>query len=78
MRSRWTACRSFDYDRLFWGERQIRSVTNMTRNDARDFLTLAADIGIRSKVHTFALAQANDALEQLKHDRIDGAAVLVP
>jgi len=68
----------FDYDRLLWGERQIRSVTNMTRDDARDFLRLAAEIGIRPKVTTFSLEQANEALASIKADAIDGAAVIVP
>lgn len=68
----------FDYDTLLWGERQIRSVTNMTRADARDFLALAAKIGLRPKVSTFSLDQANEALLAVKNDAIDGAAVLVP
>jgi len=68
----------FDYDRLLWGERQIRSVANMTRADARDFLELAAEIGLRPRVTVFSLAQANDALLAVKNDAIDGAAVLVP
>ncbi len=68
----------FDYDRLLWGERQIRSVANMTRADARDFLQLAAEIGLRPKVTTFTLDQANEALAAIKHDAIDGAAVVVP
>jgi len=68
----------FDYDRLLWGERQIRSVTNMTRADARDFLTLAAQIGLRPKVTVFPLNQANEALLAVKNDSIDGAAVVVP
>ena len=68
----------FDYDRLLWGERQIRSVTNMTRADARDFLTLAARIGLRPKVTVFPLEQANEALLAVKNDAIDGAAVIVP
>jgi propanol-preferring alcohol dehydrogenase len=68
----------FDYDRLLWGERQIRSVANMTRADARDFLTLAAEIHLRPKVTTFPLDQANEALAAVKRDAIDGAAVIVP
>jgi len=68
----------FDYDRLLWGERQIRSVTNMTRADARDFLQLAAQIGLRPKVTVFPLDQANEALLAVKSDSIDGAAVIVP
>jgi alcohol dehydrogenase, propanol-preferring len=68
----------FDYDRLLWGERQIRSVANMTRSDARDFLQLAAEIGLRPKVTAFNLDQANEALAAVKSDAIDGAAVIVP
>lgn len=68
----------FDYDRLLWGERQIRSVANMTRADARDFLALAADIGIRPRVTTFPLEQANEALAAVKSDAVDGAAVIIP
>ena len=68
----------FDYDKLLWGERQLRSVTNMTRGDARDFLALAAEIGLRPKVTVFKLEQANEALIAVKDDAIDGAAVIVP
>lgn len=68
----------FDYDRLLWGERQLRSVANMTRADARDFLTLAAEIGLRPKVTVFSLDQANEALIAVKNDAINGAAVIVP
>jgi alcohol dehydrogenase, propanol-preferring len=67
----------FDYDRLLWGERQLRSVANMTRSDARDFLQTAAEIGLRPKVTTFPLEQANKALAAVKSDSIDGAAVIV-
>jgi alcohol dehydrogenase, propanol-preferring len=68
----------FDYDRLLWGERQIRSVANMTRADARDFLQLASRIGLRPKVTAFPLDQANEALEAVKQDAVDGAAVILP
>jgi propanol-preferring alcohol dehydrogenase len=68
----------FDYDRLLWGERQIRSVTNMTRADARDFLQVAAEINLHPKVTVFSLDQANEALLAVKNDSIDGAAVVVP
>ena len=68
----------FDYDRLLWGERQIRSVANMTRADAKDFLELAGKIGIRPRVTTFPLEQANQALASVKNDSIDGAAVIIP
>lgn len=68
----------FDYDRLLWGERQLRSVANMTRADARDFLALSAEIGLRPKVTVFPLDQANQALLAVKNDAVDGAAVIVP
>ncbi len=67
----------FDYDRLLWGERQLRSVTNMTRTDARDFLKIASEIGLQPKVTPFPLDQANEALLAVKEDSIDGAAVIV-
>jgi alcohol dehydrogenase, propanol-preferring len=67
---------AFDYDKLLWGERQIRSVANMTRQDARDFLEIAAQIGLRPKSTIFPLA--NEALAAVKNDSIDGAAVIVP
>jgi propanol-preferring alcohol dehydrogenase len=68
----------FDYDRLLWGERQLRSVANMTRTDARDFLKIAAEIDLRPKVTAFSLEQANEALLAIKNDAIDGAAAIVP
>lgn len=68
----------FDYDTLLWGERQLRSVANMTRADARDFLALAAEIGLQPKITAFSLDQANEALLAVKNDAVDGAAVIVP
>jgi propanol-preferring alcohol dehydrogenase len=68
----------FDYDRLLWGERQIRSVTNMTRADARDFLEIAAKIGLQPKVTPFPLDRAQDALTAIRNDSVNGAAVIVP
>jgi propanol-preferring alcohol dehydrogenase len=68
----------FDYDNLLWGERQIRSVANMTRADARDFLEIAAAIRMQPKVTAFSLDSANEALAAIKNDSIDGAAVIVP
>jgi propanol-preferring alcohol dehydrogenase len=50
----------------------------MTRANARDFLALAAEIGLRPKVTTFSLDQANEALIAVKNDAIDGAAVILP
>jgi alcohol dehydrogenase, propanol-preferring len=69
---------TFDYDKLLWGERQIRSVANMTRQDAREFLEIASQIGLRPKSTIFPLANANEALAAIKSDSIDGAAVIVP
>jgi propanol-preferring alcohol dehydrogenase len=66
----------FDYDRLLWGERQIRSVANMTRADARDFLQIASEINLHPMVTAFPLEHANEALSALKSDSIDGAAVI--
>jgi alcohol dehydrogenase, propanol-preferring len=68
----------FDYDTLLWGERQLRSVANMTREDAREFVKLAREIGIRPKTTVFPLAEVNRALEAVYRETIDGAAVVVP
>jgi propanol-preferring alcohol dehydrogenase len=68
----------FDYDHLLWGERQIRSVTNMTRADARDFLKIASQINLKPNVTVFSLDQANEVLAAIKSDSISGAAVIVP
>jgi len=66
---------SFDYD-LLYQERVIRSVANNTRQDGEDFLRVAAEIPIRTRVQVFPLAEANRALNTLKNDAISGAAVL--
>jgi propanol-preferring alcohol dehydrogenase len=66
----------FDYDRLLWGERQIRSVANMTRADARDFLQLADEIRLRPRVTVFPLEAANEALRTIRNDGLNGAAVI--
>jgi alcohol dehydrogenase, propanol-preferring len=66
---------SFDYD-LLYQERVIRSVANNTRQDGRDFLRIAAEIPIRTHVQIFPLRDANRALNALKNDAIEGAAVL--
>jgi propanol-preferring alcohol dehydrogenase len=65
----------FDYD-LLWGERQIRSVTNVTRADVADLIDLAATIPIRTDVERFALADVNLAIERLAAGEISGAAVI--
>jgi propanol-preferring alcohol dehydrogenase len=67
---------SFPYE-LLWKERTLRSVANLTRQDARDFLALAPTVPVRSHVQTYALADANRALDDLRHGRVRGAAVLV-
>lgn len=69
---------AFDYDTLLWGERQIRSVANMTRDDARDYLELAAEIGIKPEVQTFPLDQANEALQAVKNETANGPCVILP
>ncbi len=68
---------SFPY-RLLWGERVVRSVANLTRDDARAFLAVAARVPIRTRVQTYPLLDANRALSDLRAGRIEGAAVLVP
>jgi alcohol dehydrogenase, propanol-preferring len=69
---------AFDYDKLLWGERQIRSVANMMRQDARDFLRIAAELNIRPQVTVFPLREANKALMAVKEETAEGSAVIVP
>ncbi len=69
---------AFDYDKLLWGERQIRSVANMTRQDARDYLQLAAEISIKPQVNIFPLDQANEALQAVKNETANGPCVILP
>jgi propanol-preferring alcohol dehydrogenase len=69
---------AFDYDKLLWGERQIRSVANMTRADARDYLHLAAKIGLKPEVQVFPLDQANAALQAVKNETANGPCVILP
>ncbi len=64
-----------DYD-LLYHERILRSIANSTRQDAREFLELAAAVPVRTEVETFPLEDANRALQALKHSRIEGAGVL--
>lgn len=66
---------SFDYN-LLYQERMIRSVANNTRKDGEDFLRVAAEIPIRSQTTLYPLREANRALNDLKSDRVNGAAVL--
>ena len=67
---------SFPYE-LLWGERQVRSVANLTRADGDEFLALAPTVPVRTEIETFPLADANEALDRLRAGRIRGAAVLV-
>jgi alcohol dehydrogenase, propanol-preferring len=68
---------SFPYE-ILWEERQIVSVANLTRADAREFLALAPKVGIKTEVTRYPLANANQALSDLREGRLQGAAVLVP
>jgi propanol-preferring alcohol dehydrogenase len=68
---------AFPYD-LLWGERRLVSVANLTRQDARDYLPLAAEAGVRPSVVTYPLEQANRALADLRDGAFVGAAVLIP
>jgi alcohol dehydrogenase, propanol-preferring len=65
-----------DYNRYLYHERWLGSVTNYTRQDANEFLKLAAEIPIEPKIQTFGLEEANRALNLLKNGSINGAAVL--
>ena len=67
---------AFPY-RILWEEREIISVANLTRHDGIEFLTLARTAGIKTDTHPYPLARANEALEDLRAGRFDGAAVLV-
>jgi propanol-preferring alcohol dehydrogenase len=68
---------SFPYD-ILWEERVLRSVANLTRADAREFLALAPNIPVRTSVSPMPLHAANDALKRLRQGELTGAAVLVP
>jgi propanol-preferring alcohol dehydrogenase len=67
----------FPYN-ILWGERVLRSVANLTRQDAIDFLALAPKIPIKTRVEKLALEDANLALEALRAGNLTGAAVLIP
>jgi propanol-preferring alcohol dehydrogenase len=68
---------SFPYA-ILWGERVVRSVANLTRADAVEFLALAPKVPVRTEIVTFPLAEANEALGRLRSGRLRGAAVLIP
>ena len=66
---------SFPYD-ILWGERQVRSVANLTRGDGEAFLRVAPQVPVRSEVTVYPLERANDALDDLRSGQLTGAAVL--
>ena len=68
---------SFSYG-ILWGERVIRSVANLTRQDGEEFLALAPKVPVRTRPFPYPLQQANDALNDLRAGRLQGAAVLLP
>jgi len=68
---------SFSYD-ILWGERVVRSVANLTRRDGEEFLELAPKVPVRTRPLPYPLEQANQALDDLRAGRLQGAAVLVP
>jgi propanol-preferring alcohol dehydrogenase len=68
---------SFSYE-LLWQERVVRSVANLTRQDARDFLALVTKARVKTSVSEYPLPDANRALADVREGRIEGAAVLVP
>ncbi|MGE3318493.1 MAG: zinc-dependent alcohol dehydrogenase family protein [Candidatus Berkiella sp.] len=67
---------SFPYE-ILWGERQICSVANLTRRDGEEFLNIAPNVPIKTEVTTYPLEKANEALEDLRLGRFNGAAVIV-
>ena len=67
---------SFPYE-LLWGERTLRSVANLTRRDGEELLALAPQVPVRTRVTEYPLERANDALEDLRHGRLEGSAVLI-
>ena len=68
---------SFPYS-ILWGERTIRSVANLTRKDATEFLELAPRVPVHARTISYPLEQANEALADLREGRLSGAAVLIP
>lgn len=68
---------SFPY-RILWEERSIRSVANLTRRDAEEFLALAPKVPVVTHVQRYELSRANEALDALRHGNLRGAAVLIP
>ncbi len=67
---------SFPYQ-ILWGERTLCSVANLTRNDGEEFLQLAPRIPVKTEIHTYPLTEVNVALDDLRHGRFTGAAVII-
>ena len=67
---------SFSYE-ILWHERTVRSVANLTRTDGEEFLLLAQSVPVRTEIETYPLADANRALDDIRHGRVRGSAVLV-
>jgi propanol-preferring alcohol dehydrogenase len=61
-----------------YGERQLRSVANLTRRDGRELLAIAPKVPIRTTVNEYPLERAEDALDDLRAGRFEGTAVIVP
>jgi alcohol dehydrogenase, propanol-preferring len=70
-----SAIPSFPYE-LLWEERVLRSVANLTRRDGDEFLALAPQVPVHTSVQSFALEEANEALQRLRQGQIEGAGVL--
>jgi alcohol dehydrogenase, propanol-preferring len=66
---------SFPYE-ILWGERTLRSVANLTRLDGEEFMTLAPEVPVSTQVQKYPLGEADSALDDLRHGRVRGAAVL--
>ena len=68
---------AFPYD-ILWGERSLQSVANLTRRDGEEFLKLAPQIPIQTDVTSYPLSKTNQALDDLRNGRFNGAAVVLP
>jgi propanol-preferring alcohol dehydrogenase len=66
---------SFPYE-ILWEERSIQSVANLTRRDGQEFMKIAPQVPVRTTVHTYTLQDTNPALDDLRHGRFTGAAVV--
>jgi len=66
---------SFPYEQL-WHERTLRSVANLTRRDGEEFIPLAASVPVETRIRVYPLAEANRALDDIRHGRVEGSAVL--